>query len=236
MRSERQLALAVGLRDDASFENYWRGANTEAVAALVAGCRGGASSGSIYLWGAVGAGKTHLLQAACREAGQAGLTTAYVPLAAHAEFDPVMMEGLEELALLCIDDVQAVAGQEAWEQALFHLYNRIYDRGSQLVVAGRASVPQLGLALPDLRSRLAWGHVFHLTALDDEGKLAALMLRARGRGLTLPDDVARYLIRRQRRDMISLFDLLERLDAATLAAQRKLTVPFVREWLAKSKS
>lgn len=227
-----QLPLAIGLRDDAAFANFYAGGNLEAVACLRACASAKTSEGSIFLWGPPGSGKTHLLQAACREAGEHGLAAAYIPLSA-AELVPEMLEGLETLNLVCIDDLDAVVARAEWETALFHLYNRMFDQGTQLVVAADVNVGQLGLQLPDLSSRLTWGFVFHLQALSDDDKLAALRLRAEARGMALPDEVSAYLIRRCPRDMAHLFALLDDLDAASLAAQRKLTVPFVREWLGR---
>ncbi len=226
-----QLPLAIGLRDDAAFANFYPGKNAEAVKCIKESVTGRHSEGSIFVWGGAGTGKSHLLQAVCRIATEAGFSAAYLPLAAADEFAPDILEGLEALSLVCIDDIHHVAGRPDWETALFHLYNRMFESGAQLIVAANANIPQLGIGLPDLSSRLAWGFAFHLHALDEEEKLAALRLRACQRGMQLPPEVGSYLIRRCPRDMVSLFELLERLDAATLAAQRKLTVPFVREWM-----
>lgn len=222
-----QLPLGIGLRDDASFANYFSGANREAVSAVRhSACSEGEQM--IYLWGAPGVGKSHLLQAACHEANARGEAVAYVPLAQADEFSPRLLEGFEQLALVCIDDIQAIAGIAAWETALFHLYNRMRDSGSHCMIAGSAAPGGLGVMLPDLASRLAWGLVLHLDTLNDEGVLAALQLRAHQRGFELPADVAQFLLRRERRDMLALFALLERLDHASLAAQRKLTIPFIK--------
>ena len=88
---------------------------------------------------------------------------------------------------------------------------------------------ELGLGLPDLATRLAWGLVLHVAELKDEEKINALRLRAQQRGFELPLEVGRYLLQRSPRNMVALFDLLDHLDQASLAAQRKLTIPFVRE-------
>jgi len=228
-----QIPLAIGLRDDASFDNFYAGGNDELLAGLRRAVSGRDSEGAILLWGGSAAGKTHLLQAACRAAHEQELAAAYIPLSEKGELSPDVLEGLEQLNLVCLDDLQAVAGDEAWETALFHLYNRLFDNGAQLIMAADANVAQLGIDLPDLRSRLSWGFVFHLHNLDDQAKLAALQLRARQRGVEMSDEVGQYLIRRQARDMRSLFNLLDELDAASLAAQRRLTVPFVRQWLSE---
>lgn len=226
-----QLPLGIGLREAATFANFVPGANAAVLHALAQ-----ATEPCLYLWGGAGSGRTHLLQAACHAEAEcadrhATGTTVYLPLGMHQEFAPSVLDGLEDLSLVCLDDVQAIAGAPAWETALFHLYNRLRETGTRLLVAGRAAPAGLGLRLPDLISRLNWGPVFQLHALEDEDKILALQLRARARGFELPEDVARYLLRRLPRDMHSLFDMLDELDTASLAAQRRLTIPFVRERL-----
>lgn len=192
----------------------------------------------IYLWGSTGTGKTHLLQAACHQAvlldSSRAAAVVYLPLTQALQtdpLDPAMLEGLEHLALICIDDIQAIAGQPQWETALFHLYNRIRAHGARCIIAGNSGPHGVGLHLPDLVSRLCWGQVLHLNVLDDEAVIGALQLRARHRGLELPEEAARFLWRHYPRDMTSLFALLERLDRDALAAQRKLTIPFVKTFM-----
>lgn len=233
-----QLPLSITLRDDCRFDNYFIADNREAVAALqrqVADPLDDAITYVTYLWGEVGTGKTHLLQAACHQAalvgGGRGAAVAYLPLMQADQLDPAMLEGLEHLALICIDDIQAIAGVPQWETALFHLYNRICASGAQCIIAGNRGPHGLGLTMPDVVSRLCWGQVLHLKALDDEAVIAALQLRAHHRGLDLPEEVARFLWRHYPRDMASLFALLERLDQDSLAAHRKLTVPFVKNFM-----
>lgn len=220
-----QLPLGIRLRDGNTFGNFVAGPNDEALAYLQTQLRGGVA---VYVWGEGGTGKTHLLQAACHQAADEGLRTAYIPLGSWRELSVALLEGLEAADLVCIDDIAAIAGHQAWEAALFHLYNRLRDAGGTLLVSGSLPPASLPLELPDLRSRLAWGMVFQLRALDDEEKLAGLRQRARARGLELPEKVGRYLLQRCPRDMATLFRLLETLDQASLAAQRRLTIPFVR--------
>ncbi len=129
---------------------------------------------------------------------------------------------------MCVDDIDAVAGSGDWERALFALYERLRARGGLLLVAGRSAPAALGLKLPDLASRLAAGHVYALQPLSDADKSAVLRTRARSRGLEMSEEVASYLLARYPRDLHSLFALLDRLDTAALAAQRRLTIPFVR--------
>lgn len=222
-----QLPLGIGLKDTATFENFYPAGNELVLQALQQG-----NDSMLYLWGPAGSGKSHLLQALCHATAARGESHSYLPLRELISLPPTLLEGLEQQALLAIDDIQVVAGQAAWEEGLFHLYNRVRDSGHRLVVSGSSAPAGLGLILPDLTSRLGWGPVFQLAELTDIEKRGALQLRAQRRGLEMGDEVADYLLKRCPRDMDSLFDLLNRLDQASLAAQRRLTIPFVRQLLA----
>jgi DnaA family protein len=227
MRSPRQqLPLRIGLRDSATFANFYPGPNAAVVYALQS-----AAEPFIYIGGAEGSGRSHLLQAACHGVSEANGLAAYLPLAECMAMSPQMLEGMEQMALVAIDDVELLAGNSEWEQALFHLYNRVRDAGNRMVVAGNGAPAALGVVLPDLLSRLGWGPVFQLQPLDDREKAAALRLRAGQRGMELSTEVADYLLNHASRDMHDLFALLERLDEGSLAAQRRLTIPFVRTFI-----
>lgn len=225
-----QLPLNVTLRDDATLENFYAGDNEEVLAHLSdVGVHGDAAP--LYLWGPRGAGKSHLLQAVCHAAGARSVAAAYLPLDQLKSLSPSLTEGLEQLDVVCIDDVHIIAGDARWEAALFHLFNRCRERGACLIHSGACAPTGLGLGLADLASRLGGSLVFHIKPLSDEQMMSALQLRAAQRGIELPVEVAQYLLRRCERNMTTLASLLERLDHASLAAQRRLTIPFVREWL-----
>lgn len=230
-----QLALNLRLRDASSFENYFVARNREAVERLqhtVRGMSGApqAPASWLVLWGEPGTGKTHLLEAACRAAQELGHAPLYVPLAEKANFTTALLEDVEQVPLVCVDDVDAIAGDSAWEAAVFALYERLRAHGGMLVLAARASPAAIGLKLADLATRLSAGLVYQLQPLSDEEKIAALRLRAQRRGLEMTEEVAIYLLTRFPRDMHSLFALLDKLDSATLAAQRRLTIPFLRDF------
>ncbi len=229
-----QLALNLRLRDASSFENYFVARNREAVEHLQRAVQGLgdaplAPASWLYLWGEPGTGKTHLLEAACRAAQEQGQAPLYVPLADKADITPALLEDIEQVPLVCVDDVDAIAGDTAWEAALFALYERLRAHGGMLVLAASTSPAGIGLKLADLATRLTAGLVYQLQPLSDAEKIAALRLRAQRRGLQMTEEVANYLLTRFPRDMHSLFALLDRLDTATLVAQRRLTIPFLRE-------
>ena len=228
-----QLALNLRLRDASSFENYLVTRNREAVERLQRAVQGLGSAPQapaswLYLWGEPGTGKTHLLEAACRAAQERGQSPLYVPLAEKADFTTALLEDVEQVPLVCVDDVDAIAGDAAWEAALFALYEHLRAHGGMLVLAARSSPAAIGLGLADLATRLAAGLVYQLAPLADQEKIAALRLRAQRRGLEMTEEVANYLLTRFPRDLPSLFALLDRLDTTTLAAQRRLTIPFLR--------
>ncbi|HYW03899.1 MAG TPA: DnaA regulatory inactivator Hda [Gammaproteobacteria bacterium] len=226
----RQLALHLTLADHCSFANYCDGPNRAAVHAVREQAAGRGAQ-TCHLYGPAGVGRTHLLQSACREVDRHGGRAVYLPLGELAAGGPGVLQGLGELAAVCVDDLQAIAGDPAWERALFRLCNDLREHGGRLLAAADGPPGGIGLHLPDLSSRLAWGLVFRLQPLDDEDRLRALQLRARHRGLVLSDEAGRYLLRRQPRDPATLFRLLDGLDHAALAAQRRLTIPFLREML-----
>jgi DnaA family protein len=233
MKQPIQLPLGVRLRDDATFANYYPGANAAALGYVehLCGEDAGWTDSLIYLWGAEGVGRSHLLQAACLRFEQRGELAVYLPLSGLVQYGPVLLDELERCELVCLDELDAIAGRREWEVALFHLFNRLRDTGRRLLLAADCSPRALPIVLPDLKSRLTMALVFQLQGLSDEDKLRALQLRASRRGLQLPEDVGRFILTRGSRDMNTLFDLLERLDQASLQAQRKLTIPFLKETL-----
>ena len=147
------------------------------------------------------------------------------------ELTPAVFDGLEQMALVCLDDVDATAGTADWERALFDLFNRLRDSGSTLLVSAVKRPDQSGFNLPDLVSRLGWGVTYVLKPLDDVDVIKALTYRAAARGLELPEDTAQFLLRRFPRDLPSMFALLDTLDVASLIEQRRLTIPFVKSVL-----
>ncbi|HTN30454.1 MAG TPA: DnaA regulatory inactivator Hda [Pseudomonas sp.] len=228
-----QLPLGVRLRDDATFANYYPGANAAALGYVERLCEADAgwAENLIYLWGNDGVGRSHLLQAACLRFEQQGEPALYLPLGEVVALGPDLLDNLEQYELVCLDDLDAIAGKADWEEALFHLFNRLRDAGRRLLLSASASPRELGIQLPDLQSRLSLSLVFQLQELADEDKLRALQLRASRRGLHLNDEVGRFILTRGARSMSALFELLEQLDQASLQAQRKLTIPFLKETL-----
>lgn len=231
LNTPAQLSLPLYLPDDETFASFWPGDNPALLAALQ-GALAQDHGSYFYIWAREGSGRSHLLHAACAELSARHLAVGYVPLDKRTWFVPEVLEGMEHLALICIDNIECIAGDEPWEMAIFDLYNRILETGrTRLLITGDRPPRQLNLKLADLASRLDWGQIYRLQPLSDDDKLQALQLRARQRGFELPEDVGRFLLKRLDREMRTLFVTLDRLDRASISAQRKLTIPFVKEIL-----
>lgn len=224
-----QLALPLTLADHASFETFVAGANSTAVEHVRSAACG--ASDTVWLWGALGAGKSHLLQAACRAASAVGRRAMYVPLPADS---PGVLVDLEQVDLLALDDIDSVAGELAWEGPLFGILNAYLARNGSLLLAAGAPAAQCEFRLADLKSRGAGAVTYRLAPLDDAERAAALRLHAAARGLALDAAAAEFLLKRVARDMPALTEWLDKLDRASLTEQRRLTIPFIRELMSRA--
>jgi len=236
------MSLRVSLDDDATFDNFYLPENSvNHILVQHLRCRLNAwlsaqretSPGTVlndfsWLWGPQGAGRSHLMQAVCHEADKLGLKVFYLDLSTCGQMHPDVLLGLEHVSALCLDELQWAEGRHEWELALFNLYNRMANQQTPLLVAADKSPQQSGFVLADLQSRLQSAVVFQLAELDDEGKAAALQLRASRCGFELSREVADYLISRSERSTHSLFTILRKLDRHSLETQRKVTIPLIK--------
>ena len=223
-----QLPLGVGLDDDSQFENFFvSDINQPLLNALTAD----EGEPFLYIWANGSPRLSHLLQASCNKASAEGRGTIYVPLTDRAQFAPQIFEGAEFLSLVCIDDIENIAGDVEWEAALFTAFNEMRQAGTQLIITAHMAAQQLAIQLPDLHSRLQSGLLFQLNELSDEDKLSALQLRAKQRGFDLPAAVGEFILLRADRNLSALMQILNELDHSSMQQQRKLTVPLVKSTL-----
>ena len=224
-----QIPLQLMPRRDSRFENFFSGPNHAVVEALKQ--MPDEPGSNIFLSGGEGSGKTHLLNALCHETRERQGRAFYLALKRLPKDAIASLQGLEKLDLVCVDDLHVIAGDEAWEEALFHCFNRIREAGGRLLVSSQKRLSALDLGLPDLASRLAWGLRLQLIPLEDHDKLAVINLHSNALGYSLPEDVQQYLLKHHDRNMAALIQTVEKLHQAALTNKRRITVPLAREVL-----
>lgn len=225
-----QIPLVLRWPAQQRFETYVAGDNAVAMT-LVERAAEGTDSAWVFASGSAGCGKTHLLIAACAAAGECGRSAQYLPLNKLPGDRGSAIRSFGGSDLLALDDLDAIAGDRDAEHALFDLYNRGKADKSTLLFTAAAAPAQLGITLPDLVSRLSSCTQATLKPLDEAARREAVRQRAQARGLVLDEVVLDWLFARTQRDLGSLTALIERLDRESLAAKRRITVPFLRQLL-----
>ncbi|MEQ1483994.1 DnaA regulatory inactivator Hda [Methyloglobulus sp.] len=225
-----QLPVTFEFRANQTFDDYYPGSNKEIIDQLRKTVAGTGEQ-YIFLWGEEGYGKSHLLQACCHEAFHQDITAFYLDLSDSASTDPELFTGLEGFEIVCLDNIDALAGREDWELAFFNLFNQHRDQGNRLILSATCTPNSLTFTLPDLRTRINWGLSLKIQPLDDNDKIAALNYKAQQMGFDIAPQAARFLLTHYDRSLTSLWLILDKLDWASLAAKRKLTIPFLKQIL-----
>jgi len=236
----QQLTLNVHLNDEATLENFFcpapvtesESSRAQAVEAIRAQLTDQGEQ-YLFIWGGEGSGRSHILQAGCHHTADNGLACQYLPLKDFVDFEPEsLLDSLEQIPLVCLDDIDSVLGQNNWDEALFHFFNRIKSSENKLIIAANDAPNRLQCKLPDLLSRLSWGPVFHFGHYTDEDKQDILQHRASNRGLQLSSESAQFILQHNSRDMENIMSTLDKLDQSSLVNKRRLTIPFIKEALA----
>ena len=225
----QQLLLRFQLDAAATLENFQAAANDQQLMQHLQDRVIAGSEPFTFIWGVSGIGKTHLLQALCHELTCVGGSSIFLPLSRTDQVAPELLEGLEQLNLVCLDDVGAVAGRQGWERALFNFYNRARGNNVRLVMTANSPPADLPIRLPDLHSRLQSGVIYQLHDLSDTEKARLMNLRAGLLGIDLPDPVVDYVLQRHDRRVAALLQLLQELDKLSLEKKRPITIPLVRQ-------
>jgi len=223
-----QLALRLSRKPNTDFASFYVGQNEQLVGRLKQVARGD-FAGWLYLWGSEQSGKSHLLQAASQQAEDHGFSVFYLSGAEARTMSPQLLENLAAFQLLAIDDIHLLITDPAWEEALFHLYNKLKDLGSILLVSSELSPRQLPVQLADLASRLMAMEIYQVLPMDDRDKAGALALMAQQRGFLLSEEVISYILSRSDRTLRVLEAVVERLDHHSLQEKRVITIPFVKK-------
>ena len=225
--SASQLPLGIRLNDEATFANFLVSSGNRHLFDVLTSTS--PSVQLIYLWGAEGSGRSHLLQALCHRYAESGASALYLPLLSRHDFAPQILEHSHALSVICVDDLDAVATDSVWQEAMFHCFNEAAESNVLFVVTASRAPRDLDLSLADLRSRMQKGLIFQLQAADDGFKKQILQHRANSRGISLSDQVCDYILQRADRSLAGLIAVLERLDSESFQRQRRLTVPLVKD-------
>ena len=225
--SASQLPLGIRLNDEATFANFLVSSGNRQLFDVLTNTS--PSVQLIYLWGAEGSGRSHLLQALCHRYAESGASALYLPLLSRHDFAPQILEHSHALSVICVDDLDAVATDSVWQEAMFHCFNEAAESNVLFVVTASRAPRDLDLSLADLRSRMQKGLIFQLQAADDGFKKQILQHRANSRGISLSDQVCDYILQRADRSLAGLIAVLERLDSESFQRQRRLTVPLVKD-------
>lgn len=230
MTTAQQLPLRFRLDNDATFDNFH--VSDDAALAVHEVRRQAEGAGERFIALVAGVGRSHLLQASCALSESGKRRGRYLPITSVADSSPEwVLDGLEGCDILCLDDIDAIVGDRAWEVALFNLYNAALANKQCWLVSCQQALIAEDFCLPDLYSRLRSFSTYRLPSLSDDELLKVVVTRCRARGIIIDEAVVRYILVRGRRDLHYLVDLVSKLDRSSLQMKRKVTIPFVKDVL-----
>ena len=229
--SNQQQVLNLQLTPANTFGSFYPGKDQTLISVLKSVASGILLEPQIFLWGSEKTGKTHVLQAMCHVATSTQKRVMYMPMELLSQQEPNSISEMQDLDLICIDNVHVIAKLPEWENALFNFINDQRDQDTVLVFSSASSPTDNLFDLPDLNSRTVWGPVYKLNALLDEDLDIALQMHAKSRGLDISIEVQNYILTHFQRDISSIVEMLERLDKASLQEQHRVTVPFLKKVL-----
>lgn len=232
MTITKQVPLHFEFRANQTFDDFFPGTNLEIINHLQKSIAGNGER-QIFLWGQSGLGKSHLLQACCQQAQSRQLSSFYFALSSLELPDPGLLTGLDKFDIVCFDNIEHIAGNQAWELAFFNFYNLHRDQGHTLILSAACPPNEIAIQLPDLKTRLNWGLTLKIQPLCDTDRITALIFKAEQMGFEISPQAGRFLLTHYDRDLSFLWALLTKLDRASLAAKRKLTIPFLKQILSE---
>jgi len=230
MTITKQLPLHFEFRANQTFDDFYPGKNLEIIIHLQESIVGNGER-QIFLWGQSGLGKSHLLQACCQLAQSRQLSSFYFALSPVELPDSTLIAGLDKFDIVCLDNIEHIAGNQKWELAFFNFFNLHRDQGHILILSASCPPNEIAIQLPDLKTRLNWGLTLKIQPLPDDDKISLLIFKAGKMGFEISPQAGRFLLTHYDRGLSSLWLLLTKLDRASLAAKRKLTIPFLKQIL-----
>ena len=181
-----------------------------------------------HVFSAQQTGKTHLLKACCHQVIARGVTAIYIDMSHFYRISPDIFQGLDQVSLVCIDNIDCVIGKAIWEEALFDLYNRLIVKKVSLVIAAKAAPKQLGVVLPDLKTRLSQGLVMQVETLSDADLLCLMQEKSQEKGFFLPERVAAYALQYLERDIFHIVDFIEKISILIFEKKQQPTIKMAK--------
>ena len=186
-------------------------------------------SDDLFIYGTKESGKTFLLQALCNSYSSMSKSSLYIPLNKVMNYGVEIFESLENMNLICVDDVEEAISKIEWEKAIFNLINKALISKSRLILSSSQDLKSLNFSLPDLESRIRKIQSFELYPINDKDIFDALKYISKLTSINLGDKEAKYLVTYSQRNISNLVQILESLDQLSMEMKRKITIPLIKE-------
>jgi len=232
MSNPRQLALQIQINERASLDNFFISKNNNKAIQILKNILERSNNGAqIFIDDSGSNGKSYLLQAICNDFSNSNNSTIYVPMQKAINLEPSILEGINELNLICLDDIDLISNQRDWELALFNLINECYEKDCFLLLSG--SIDKLEV-IPDLISRIKKMEILRLKAIDDDELLRATQSISKNLNIEISDKNMNYLINNSRRDIKTVFGTLSQLEKESLERKKSIGLNLIKEVIQSS--
>ena len=232
MSNPRQLALQIQINERASLNNFFVSKKNNKTVQILKNILLGSDKGvQIFIDDLGSNGKSYLLQAICNDFSNSNNSSIYIPMQEAINLDPSILEGVSELNLICIDDIDLINKRRDWEIALFNLINECYEKECFLLLSG--SINKLE-AIPDLVSRIKKMETLRLEAINDDELLEATKAISKNLNIEISDKNMNYLINNSKRDIKTIFRTLSQLEKESLERKKSIGLNLIKEVIQNS--
>ena len=232
MSNPRQLALQIQINERASLNNFYVSKKNNKTIQILKNILLGSDKGvQIFIDDLGSNGKSYLLQAICNDFSNSNNSSIYIPMQEAIKLDRSILEGVSELNLICIDDINLVNRQREWEIALFNLINECYEKECFLLLSGNINKLE---AIPDLVSRIKKMEILRLEAINDDELLEATKAISKNLNIEISDKNMNYLINNSKRDVKTIFRTLSQLEKESLERKKSIGLNLIKEVIQNS--
>ena len=226
MSNPKQLTFPWNKENKSSFDSFY---TTKLNKQLLFLLKDEALKEDLLIYGAKDSGKTYLLQALCNQFNNQGKSSFFLPMRQAIELSVDILDSLENIELVCIDGLESLVGNKAWEIGLFNLINSSFNSNNRLIFTSAKNIDGMNFELKDLDSRLRRIQSHELYSLADDDILSALKHIANLRSIELGSKEAQYLLTYANRNISDLVQILESLDQLSMEMKRRITIPLIKE-------